>query len=322
MPQEIKFELPAQQQLDTSIETTARVEAGPDIHCPYCGARNPGDAKICKQCGGDLTQGARRAQGEVLGALQTAPAPEVTCPHCGAKNPATATKCAQCGGTLTKEAPEPTPTPKAAPFKVPSWLIVVAVLGLLACCVVGYLFTRGSAESVAIVRGVEWTYSVQIDELVPVTYEAWRDEVPANARLGECTRRVRRTVSEPVPNATEVCGTPYVVDTGTGKGRVEQDCKYLVTDNWCRYTVIEWRPTGQKSATGQNYNPEWPVLSLTSGQRQGARSEMYKVLLDADGKQFIYSPSSLQEFRRFQPGSKWIVKTNAFGGLVSVEPAR
>ncbi|MBM3190390.1 MAG: hypothetical protein FJZ90_16940, partial [Chloroflexi bacterium] len=87
MPDDIQFELPAEQKLDTSEETAKRVAAGPDIHCPYCGARNPGDAKVCAQCGGDLTQGAKRAAGEVLGAFKTGPAPEVACPSCGAPNP-------------------------------------------------------------------------------------------------------------------------------------------------------------------------------------------------------------------------------------------
>ena len=53
-PSDVKFEQ-VQGQAVTQDETLKKiVEAGPDIHCPYCGARNPGSAKVFVQCGGDL----------------------------------------------------------------------------------------------------------------------------------------------------------------------------------------------------------------------------------------------------------------------------
>ena len=320
MPEGVEFELPVQEELDTSAEAAARVAAGPDIHCPYCGVRNPGNATTCSHCGGDLSEGARREKGKTLGAFQAGPVPDVTCPYCGASNPATATKCSSCGGNLERERPE---EPVAAQPKKTSLLLVLGVLAALLICffVAFVLLTGGSSETVALVQDVEWTYEIGLEELGPVTREDWRDEVPSGAELENCEQKVRRTESEPVPGATEVCGTPYIVDTGTGKGEKVQDCEYQVTDDWCQYTVDDWKPAGEKVVTGHDLDPKWPVLNLMSDQREGGRNEKYTVVLDADGKEYVYQPGTVQDFRQFEVGSKWIVETNRLGGVTSVKPA-
>jgi len=322
MPDDVEFELPAQQELDTSAETAARVAAGPDIHCPYCGARNPGNVTSCSQCGGDLSEGARRAKGEVLGVHETGPVPDVTCPHCGASNPGTATKCSSCGGNLARPTREEAP---AAPPAQRRPLPVLAIIGLVAVlCIAAVLlfaFLGRTSEAVALVQDVEWTYTIQIEEWGPAEYQAWHDEVPKSARLGNCEPKEHHTQNEPADSATEVCGTPYVVDTGTGKGEVVQDCEYRVYKDWCTYTIDEWTAAGSEVATGYDLNPKWKVLNLSADQREGRRDERYKVVLDADGQDLVYHPDSLQEFSQFEIGSKWIVETNALGGVTSVKPA-
>jgi ribosomal protein L40E len=321
MPDDVKFELPVQQELDTSAETAARVAAGPDIHCPYCGARNPGNATSCSQCGGDLSEGMRRAKGEVVGALQTGPVPDVTCPHCGASNPGTATKCSSCGGNLERERPKEMPVAPRAQQKSRPLLVGILVAAFLICLLVAFFIFRGSSESVALVQDVEWVYTIQLEEFGPATRAGWRNEVPQNALLGSCEPKEHHTQGEPAPNATEVCGTPYVEDTGTGKGQVVQDCEYHVYEEWCEYTTDEWKFVGDKVVTGHDLNPEWPALSLRSDQREGRRGEEYQVIFDADGKDYVYHPGSLRDFRLFEIGSKWIVETNALGGVTSVKPA-
>jgi ribosomal protein L40E len=320
MPEDVEFETPLQQELDTSAETAARVAVGPDIHCPYCGTRNPGDATSCSQCGGDLSEGARREKGKVVGAYQTGPVPDVTCPHCGASNPARATKCSSCGGNLERERP---PKPVAAQARKSSPLPVVAVLIAVVLCfaVVFVVFTQCSSESVVLVQSIEWTYMIDIEELGPVTHENWRDEVPSGAKLGNCKPKEHHVQDEPAPNATEVCGTPYVEDTGTGQGKAVQDCEYHVYKDWCQYTVEEWRSIGPESASGRDLDPAWPALDLKSNQREGKRAEEYKVIFDDDGKTYTYTPGSLQKFRQFEIGSKWTVETNPLGGVISAQPA-
>ncbi len=326
MPKEAKFHAPTSQELDTSAETEAIVAAGPDIVCPFCGTRNRATATECSQCGGDLTGGKPREAGEVVGALQTEPAPPIICPHCGASNPADRTKCAQCGGALGRgpqPSPEPEPAPRPESRAKPSLGLGCLLIALVVSLIIGailFMSTVGS-ETIGTVQAVGWHYVIPIEQLQPVQYEGWHDEVPANAEVLRCVQRVRHRIDEPVAGAIEVCGTPYIVDTGTGQGQVVQDCMYEVSDDWCRFSVYEWRVSGMVAeATGSDMYPSWPTLSLAQGQRAGAANEEYLVLLLADDREVRYSPHSLEEYRRFTPGSAWVITTNRLGGVTSIAP--
>ena len=72
-PDDVKFEQVKGAELSQDEELKKRAETGADIHCPYCGTRNPGDAEICVACGGDISAGERRKSGEILGAYETGP---------------------------------------------------------------------------------------------------------------------------------------------------------------------------------------------------------------------------------------------------------
>ncbi len=43
--------------------------------------------------------------------------------------------------------------------------------------------------------------------------------------------------------------------------------------------------------------------------------------LEAGTKTYSVAPESEAEFRRYTPGSEWLLKVNTFGSVVSVEPA-
>ncbi|HJW91926.1 MAG TPA: zinc ribbon domain-containing protein, partial [Anaerolineales bacterium] len=88
-PADVQFTQAKRQELLTP-EQAAKIEAAPDIHCPYCGTRNKASAAVCSQCGGDLVTGLKRQAGRVVGASQTGPAEQVICPTCTTPNPDTA----------------------------------------------------------------------------------------------------------------------------------------------------------------------------------------------------------------------------------------
>ena len=113
--EDVEFHQAADEKLITDAEEIARAKAGPDIHCPYCEARNPATAKFCGACGGDIAEGTRRKKGRVVGAHRKEAAAPVTCPACGTANPASARKCLSCGANLA--APGAAPEKKAAPAK-------------------------------------------------------------------------------------------------------------------------------------------------------------------------------------------------------------
>src|SRR5512144_836698 len=113
-PENIQFELPSEQKFVTDAEQIKAAAAGADIHCPFCGTRNPATAETCSQCGGDLVEGKRRESGQVM----QAPPPQpkvVKCGNCGAENPGTNAVCSNCGSPLPKLAP----VQAAAPGMVP-----------------------------------------------------------------------------------------------------------------------------------------------------------------------------------------------------------
>jgi hypothetical protein len=316
-----QFEAPAQQELITDKEKLEAAKSGADIHCPYCGTRNPAGTQACIQCGGDLKQGTAREAGQVVGAFQSAPVPEIACPFCQAKIKADAQRCPNCGGDLRKQvAPPPAP---AAAKKMPLWLMILLGILLLACCggAVGLALLNAKTEDVrGRVDGVAWQLSVAVQEERPSRKSAWQENVPAGAEDVSCKDQYRETLSQPAPKSTEVCGTPYTIDQGSGAGKVVQDCQYQVYDNYCDYTVLEWQNVDTLTAQGQDVRPVWPNLSLAAGQREGGRSETYVVYFSADGTRYEYPVGNAADFARFIPGSEWTLKINTFGTLNSVEP--
>lgn len=287
-----QFELPLAQELITDAEELKKATAGPDIHCPYCETRNPAGSTVCKQCGGSLAEGQVRARGHVVGAPPR---------------------------------PQAVPQPAAAKAKMP-WYLFASIAGfLLVCCVGAFLLLRPSKELNGIVRDVSWERRIGIEALQPVSHEDWRDEIPSDAKLGNCEKKEHHTQSEepgPGVETQKVCGTPYTIDTGNGYGKVVQDCEYTVYADWCEYTREEWQEADEASASGHDLNPYWPQVNLASDQREGKRSEEYKVNLDTDGKSYTYRPGNAEEFSQFDVGSQWVLTVNALGGVTSVNPAR
>jgi ribosomal protein L40E len=332
-PDNVEFHQAAQETLIADEAKIARAKAGPDIHCGYCGARNPSTSTKCSQCGGDLTAGAARQAGRVVGAHRDKPAPEVSCPHCGAPNPATALECSKCGGALKPVAPA-RPAPAAQPARKLSPLaiigIAVAVLVGLALCMLLIFSSPGGDMGTPLptpepitgtVQSVAWERSIVILGLSAVPYEAWEDEIPTGATQGACVDRYHHTQPDPAPRATEVCGTPYVVDTGTGVGEVVQDCEYEVHDDWCQYTVEEWAPVNIVTIGGSDLAPQWPDASAAAGQREGEREESYQVVFATEEGTFTYPVSGVGSFSQFDIGSRWVLYTDRRGNITSIEPA-
>ena len=323
-PKDVKFETPAQADLITDADKLKHAKAGPDIHCPYCGARNPADAKTCKQCGGDLTQGAARTAGQVVGAFQTGPSGPVVCTTCGTPNPPTAYNCIKCGAPLAKAKPPVTPQPAVAapPSKSCLGIIGIAVVLLIAAGVAFAMLSFRTTAVVGKVTAVKWTRTITVEGLVPTQHSAWRDEIPGGATLDQCRPAVRYTQDTPTQNSREVCGTPYTLDQGNGTGKVVQDCKYEVYADRCSYTVNEWRSVDTLVLNGSGFSPKWPVANLAAQQRTGERSEGYQCVIEANDKTYTYTPKSFDDYQRCQVGSRWQLQVNSFGSIMSLAPAQ
>jgi hypothetical protein len=324
-PDNVQFEQPAQEKMITDQAKIEQAKAGPDIHCRYCGTRNAAAAETCTQCGAALKEGTARAGGQVLGAHRTGPAQPVNCPACGTPNAPDAPTCGQCGAALTPPRPQPVqPVPKPAGTRSKLALVIIGLVILLLCALgIGFMVLSGRTEdTIGRVSAVNWTRQVSVEALAPVQHESWQDEIPAGAEMGSCSQKVRHTQDEPAPNADEVCGTPYTVDTGSGYGEVTQDCQYRVYADWCQFTMDEWRPVDQLTLSGDDLLPQWPGLTLQAGQREGKRAETYTVVFNTDGGQYTYTTTDPAAFSRFQVDSQWVLTVNAFNAITGLEPVR
>lgn len=322
-PGNVKFEAPAAATLAEDQAKIARAQAGPDKHCGFCGARNPATAKVCGQCGADLSEGKAREAGGVVGAFAAETGAMVKCTSCGMDNPAAARQCVRCGAPLGK--PVPAPAATAAPVTPRGGrggaTIIVAVIAAVIVLGLGWLAFAmfQTNDTVATVVDARWERSIAIMGQVPVRAEAWRDQVPAGAANVSCRAEVRSRSESPQPGAREVCGTPYTVDTGTGMGRVVQDCEYEIYDDYCAYTTLQWGVVNTVVARGSGLSPEWPGATLASGQELGQRNERYECVVTANDEQYTFPLRTLDAFEQCAPGSRWKLTVNGLGGVVDAE---
>lgn len=322
-PKDVKFEQAPRQELIKDEAEKAKAAAGPDIHCPYCGTRNPAGSKVCKQCGGDLSEGALREAGQVVGAYSFGPPTTIKCPRCGTENPDTAKSCSSCGSSLAQEAEVAAAKPVAPAGKMPIWMIVAIVAVVVVCggIVLISLLSNRTKGTTGVIENVRWERVIPIEALVAVQYETWQDQIPQDAEVNTCREEIRSVESEPVPNSVEVCGTPYTVDTGSGYGEVVQDCEYQVYDNFCSFTVEEWRQVDTAVMSGSDQRPTWPEPIMEAGQRVGEnRSENYVIVFSSGDQTFTYTTSDLSLFQQAEVGEQWGLNVNTFGKLISVEP--
>ncbi len=316
-PENVQFEAPSEKKFITNEEQLKAAQAAPDIHCGFCGTRNPATAETCSQCGGNLQEGRARQAGRVM---QTPPAQPktVTCTRCGTENPGSNSVCSNCGAPLPKvaspQAAPPAPAPMnvsgaVTPKKKTNWLLIGGILAFLAvCCVaIGIMFLVPSSSVEATVVSVHWETSVPVQEMQSVNYSDRRGSPPSDAYNVSCRTEVETVCEE------------RTVDDGTGYGRVEEVCHDNNTQ-FCSYTVDEWRTIQTYTLDGNDLYPIYESPNISGDQRMGDKSEKFTVTFSTDKGDKTYSPGTTSEFQQFTIGSTWSLKLNALGGIVSVEP--
>jgi ribosomal protein L40E len=315
-PANVQFQRAADEKIITDEKAAQAAKAGADIHCGFCGTRNPATATNCSQCGADLKEGAARKAGQVMEAAPVAPK-VLVCQNCGSENPGSARKCSNCGAPIKLPAASPSaPTaaqaggmpvakPKAKPF---NWLVAggIGAFLLLCCAAILFLFVIPTRSVDGTVTNVYWQTSVPVQEVRAVDYNNERGSPPSDAYNVSC-----RTESE------EVC-EDKTVDQGNGYAEVVTECR-TVEEQYCSYTVDEWQTIQTYDLDGSDLNPAYADPSLANDQRIGASAAEYRVTFSTSDGDLFYEPGSESEFIQFQPGSVWTLKLNAVGGVVGVE---
>ena len=318
-PENVQFELPSEQKFVTDESAINAAKEGADIHCPFCGTRNPASAKTCSQCGGDLIEGKARESGRLMQAPPPSQQPKIIkCDNCGTDNPSSNAVCSNCGSPLPKTAvPAMAPPPAAgvsagkltAPKKT-NWVLIGGILAAVAiCCVaIAALLFFPSKSVQATVVDVHWQTSVPLQEIRAVDYSNEPGSPPSDAYSVSCRDESR-----------DVC-EQRTIDRGNGYSEVVEEC-HTETQQYCSYTVDEWTTIQTYTLDGNTLQPIYEDPSVSSGQRLGQESEELTVTFStADGGQETYSPDTVSEFQQFAVDSTWTLKMNALGSVVGVEP--
>ena len=318
-PENVQFELPSERKFVSDEAAINAAKVGADIHCGFCGTRNPATAETCSQCGGDLTEGKRREAGRLMHVPPPAQQPKIIkCDNCGTDNPGSNAVCSNCGSPLPKlvapalapQAPAGIGAGKLTAPKKTNWLLIGGVLAAVAiCCVaIGALFLFPSRSVQATVMDVHWQTSVPLQEIRAVDYNNERGSPPSDAYNVSCRNESR-----------DVC-EQRTIDRGNGYSEVVEEC-HTETEQYCSYTVDQWTTIQTYTLDGSDLFPIYEDPSISSGQRLGQESEDLTVtFLTADGERETYSPDTVSEFQQFTRGSAWTLRMNALGGVVGVEP--
>jgi DNA-directed RNA polymerase subunit RPC12/RpoP len=313
-PEDVHFYAPAEAKLIQDENAARLASLGPDIHCAFCGTRNPANATTCSQCGADLKEGkARQAGGEVERAAAIAP---LTCPNCGEVNPGGQTMCVRCGAPLPR-AGEPSAGEKpgaGAPAKGPAtkrtfraWVLLGGVIAFLALICLGtYALFAPSKTVTATVSDVYWQTSIPLQEVQAVRYSDEAGSPPIDAYDVSCHEETQPVCVE------------KTIDKGNGYAEVVQEC-HDETTQYCSYTLDEWKTVQTFSLEGHDLTPVYARPNVANGQRLGRPSLTLTVFFTDGQKTYSYTPESVDEFQQFAQGSTWTLSLNALGGVVEVK---
>jgi len=268
---------------DAALVATAR--GGAEWLCEYCGRSSPPDAPRCSQCGADRGEASSREVREIRD-----------------------------GAAAALAAPVPPAARRGGLGRVV--LASLLLLGLGFCGYFGYLATRKTEETVQ-VSGLHWERSITIEALRTVREDAWRDQMPAGARIVSSRREVRDTEREQVGTERVKVGTR---DLGNGffEDVYEDQPVYRdkpVYDQKLTYDVERWLKEREVRATGEDASPRWPDPALRPGEREGSRNETCVVVLDGQKAYRMKQPcDGLSRFEVGQSrhavirGGRWVVE--------------
>ena len=313
-PENVKFERASNEKIITDEKSIKAASAGADIHCGFCGTRNPATAVTCSQCGGDIKEGKARQAGQVM---QAAPPPpkNIICANCNFENKGTATTCEQCGAPLPKQNVSQVNVAKAQPIKSqeqkrksPNWILFGGIGAFLILCCVAFifLFVLPSRSVEGTVTDVYWKTSVPVQEVQAVNYSNERGSPPSDAYNVSC-----------YSDSQEVC-EDVTIDRGNGYAETVTEC-HTETEEYCSYTVDEWKTIQTYDLDGNDLYPVYADPRLASDQQTGSASDTFTIYFSTSEGQLTYSPSAEFEFQKFLIGSTWTINLNSFGKIVSVE---
>lgn len=283
------------------------------------------------------------------------------CRYCGATLKPTTETCPICGGKVedavevSDDLAATAGKQKSATTKksgVVPLLIIGGVVVLAAVCGLVSMILRDKTQKTT-VESVSWRRTVSEEAYEYVEKEGW--ELPDDADLIDEERKQKGTeqvisgykdeekcTTKKVQDGyEEVCavedityddGTTDSVETCTNepvykdvetckteKVPVYKDQKVYAT--WYTYDIWDWVEVDSETVTGNDYEPEWPVIDIANDNRKGGEVEEYTIVFeDADGNKYEYTTDSFSEFEEYTEGSSWEIEIDKDSGEVEEKP--
>lgn len=282
-------------------------------HCAECGAKQNPDKRYFPKEGEE-----RRVDGHKYAGADRA------CGSCGAPQSAKSHNCTNCGAPLDGAAEvKGVAASVAPPVKKPRrWWLVVLILAIIGLAIFGiwYRFIRKRTE-VMTVTAHRWERVIPVEEYNDFGEQAWRDQLPSDARMVTCRAKQRST--KRVEDGEECRDEKQ--DRKDGTFEVVKKCKPKyrdepVEDDWCSYRVQRWKelPTGAARSSGTGLAPTSPTglppanaPPVIGARRAGTQRETLTLEL---GKQRCAVSDAV--WRKYKDGDTVKVKVRASSGEI------
>ena len=314
---EVPFYLPDDAGEVDDAAALARAQSGPDWTCAFCSGDNPGDATFCTGCGAGRDDGEERVV-EVRPLAEPVPQPLVSA-----------------------EAPAKPGRRGCLKQLLGAGFLVLAIL---------WYFGHGRSATLTVAEAT-WERSIHIEKLATFVESPWEGEVPAGARVlsqetalhhmqpvqtgtTSRTREVPRQIqtgTEQVKTGVRDLGNGYfedvyesrpVYETRNETETYEEPILAQVPVMRTRYKVEvdRWVDAREARLRGAGNPPHWPETNLVEKEREGKRTEIYRVRFrDEKKRDRTYEPKSESEFLRFQVGTRHRAKVSRLGKIGTIE---
>lgn len=318
-----------------SEEKAKTISRRPDWQCSYCEQLNRDSDNLCKGCGASKTESTqnyfqmkRNAQSN----NQSDTDPHITNTRTTNSYTAKSKKRTDSNKTFIKYA-----IAKGAVIAVS----ILSVITLIALLII-------PKEQIVDVNGFEWSRSIAIEEYQTVEESDWN--LPSNARLLYSQEELRgydkvldhyetvtKTESRQVIDYYETVVVGY---RDLGNGYFEEQTRqqpvykteyYTVTeqepvyvdvpiyDTKYYYEIDKWIVIRHVTTNGTDKKPYWGDTALKADQREGNRSETFKIICtDKDDKTYTYVVNE-SDWNDINVGDKLKIKVNALGIISEIE---
>jgi len=342
-PADVKFHQTEGAQIVTDAKEIAAASKGPDVHCAYCGTRNPADADTCSQCGVGLAEATPRGPSKsyhddpannqhvvvTMGSVDSS----------NRRNPSRDTSNYHLVSTrgwsdyIMEHLPQ----------------IGLILGGLMFCFLLVWLiwmtFFNVKPETV-VIQGFSWTASQAVEKYdwvqkfdqsteppVGARYVVMHLETTGYAQKDSCVNAGQKDV----PTGREYkCGEGWENQENGYEKKVPTMCpeteKVQVTactkvDDLTKptevplydYQIQEWIFAYSRTNTGADQNPIWPKPELGVNQRYGSQSQQF-IVDYVDKNEVSHSETrwwmhDLPWFQSLIVGQRCVAKRNGFGLL-------